>query len=287
VSPVPSTPKLSQLPPTPFELTELLASMPADTVLGPHTSGQLWGLWLPRFEGVEVCTPAGANGSSRTTAVQRLAVTSHRFRMPDGAVVNRGGLPILTVEYTWLYLARPLGIPDLIAAGDSALRCGATMASLTAAVDSAPNLPGIRKARLALKHLDADSRSRPESRVRAAIVLVGLPKPTVNKAIHDAHGGWLAEPDLHYKEGRIALEYNGVGAHEGRTEADAVRMIDIQRAGWETRVYTTPFAFQRLSEVPVEVHALLRARAPQLLTKRLRDRQAAFAYDRRRRISRG
>ena len=60
-------------------------------------------------------------------------------------------------------------------------------------------------------------------------------------------GGWLAEPDLHYAQARLALEYNGAEhASLARMRKDSVRLLDLQRAGWEVRTYTAVHAFSRL-----------------------------------------
>jgi hypothetical protein len=110
--------------------------------------------------------------------------------------------------------------------------------------------------------------SRPESRIRGAIVLAGLPEPEVNREIHDEHGQWLAEPDLHYKEARLAVEYNGADhAKVERMGKYSVRLLDVQRSDWTVRTYTAVQAFHRLDEVAAEVRHLLHRLAPDLLTR--------------------
>jgi hypothetical protein len=230
-------------------------------------------LWIPPFHGLEICRPAGATGSPYTTNVHRHSVVAHRFRLPEDRVTSCFGLPVTTIEQTWLMLASVLDIYDLIAAGDRALTRGASPETLAAVIASSPPIRGIRAARRALPHLDADSCSRPESRIRAVIVLAGLPKPAVNKPVFDGYGQWLAEPDLHYKEGRIALEYNGAD-HAGvqRIRKDGTRLLALQRAGWEVRTYTAPQAFRQLHEVVDDVLGLITVRAPELLSRRLAHR---------------
>jgi hypothetical protein len=245
---------------------DALASMSPHAVLSYRSAAQLWGLWIPRFDGIEVTTPATSRGSSRTTGVQRRAVIAHRRLTDDGDITVQFGLPTYTIERTWLDLAAVLDLPDLIAAGDSALRAGADHAELIARAERMRGVRGAVAARRAVPLLDARSRSRPESRIRAGIVLSGLPKPEVNRPIFDADGGWLAEPDLHYRRAKLAIEFNGAD-HEGLAQMrkDSVRTRGLDRADWKILVYTAPHAFGRLREVADDVYRDLCRRDPELL----------------------
>ncbi|MGN6609324.1 MAG: hypothetical protein ACTHMS_20215 [Jatrophihabitans sp.] len=276
----------SYLPPSTADLARDLASMPDDTVLTHRTSGQRHGLWLPAFERVEVSTPANVRGSRYTTSVQRRDVIAHRLQIDPSQIVVVAGLPMTTIEQTWVHLAAVLDIYDLIAAGDSALRLGASLDTMTELVRRAGRRPGVPRAREALKHLDARSKSRPESRIRAAIVLAGLPKPDVNKTVYDHNGDWLGEADLSYEEATTALEYNGA-VHDAQRVKDSVKLLGFNRAKWAVRIYTAPHAFVRMHEVVSDVRQLLSERAPHLLAQhyRVQDR-VTNGQDRRRRISR-
>jgi hypothetical protein len=87
-------------------LAEALASMPPGTVVSHRTAALLWGIWIPRFEGVEVTTPATHRGSRYTTSVQRLTVIAHRrIVVPDEDIVDLVGLPVTSPARTWLDLA--------------------------------------------------------------------------------------------------------------------------------------------------------------------------------------
>lgn len=253
-------------PPDVGELAAAVARIAPSAVLSHRSAAQLWGLWIPQFTGVEVTTPAGIRGSPYTTSVQRRDVVAHRRITPPADITELHGLPVTTLERTWLDLSALLGIHDLIAAGDAALRSGASADELAERVARAHRLRGIARARRAVPLLDGRSRSRPESRIRAAIRLAGLPAPRVNRAIYDEHGQWLGEPDLHYEEARLAIEYNGAGhASERKMRKDSVRTLDFQRAAWKVLVYTAPHAFERLDEVVSDVYAELLGRAPHLL----------------------
>lgn len=220
-------------------LADVLASLPPDAVLSHRSAAQVWGLWIAKFDGVEVTSPATERGSRYTTGVQRRSVIAHRRQLPPHHVTSHLGLALTTMERTWLDLASLCDIHDLVAAGDSALRAGAKIGALGQIVADARRIRGLVRSRAAVPVLDAGSRSRPESRIRGALVLAGLPRPRVNEAVRDKHHGWLAEPDLHYPEARVALEYNGADhASLDRMRKDSTRLLDLQRAGWEVRTYT-------------------------------------------------
>jgi hypothetical protein len=61
----------------------------------------------------------------------------------------------------------------------------------------------------------------------------GLPMPEVNRPIYSADGEWLAEPDLHYKRARLALEYNGADhAAVRRMRSDITRNVSVLGGNW-------------------------------------------------------
>lgn len=265
-------------------LAEVLASLPEDAVLSHRSAAGVWGLWIPTFDGVEITSPAGDRGSRYTTGVQRRSVIAHRRLLAPDQVTSHLGLPVTTIARTWLDLAPLYDVYDLVAAGDSALRAGTSAAELGRLACDAHRLRGLVRARIAAPVLDARSRSRPESRIRSALVLAGLPSPYVNEAIYDVHHGWLAEPDLHYLEARLALEYNGAAhASVDQMRKDSTRLLDLQRAGWHVRTYTAAYAFRRLDDVVADVRDLLRRRAPHLLAATALDRRVTYVGDQRRR----
>lgn len=243
-----------------------LDSMPGNAVLSHRSAAVVWGLWIPPFGDVEVTTPARAAGSRYTTSVQRMAVVAHRRILPPEDVTVRHGLLVTDLVRTWLDLAPLLDVYDLVAAGDRALQLGAPLPDLLQRCGALKRLRGIRRCRTAASVLHPDSRSRPESRIRAALMLAGLPVPEVNRPIFDEYGQWLAEPDLHYKAARLAIEYNGSDhATLERMRKDATRTLDMQRADWLVRIYTAIDAFQRLDGVVADTREILARRAPELL----------------------
>jgi len=252
--------------PTLRVLADALERVSPAAVLSHRSAAQVWGLWIPGFDGIEVTTPATERGSRYTTGVQRRSIVAHRRILSAEDLTTRSGLPVTSLARTWLDLAPLLDVHDLVAAGDSALRLGASKQDLAERARCAFRTRGAIRARQAAPLLNGRSKSRPESRIRAGIVLGGLPEPRVNEAVHDRHGGWLAEPDLHYEEARLAIEFNGaVHADVRRQRKDSIRTLGLQREDWHVLVYTTPHAFGRLHEVVHDVYVNLLRRAPGFL----------------------
>lgn len=210
------------------------------------------------------------------TRTKRPEFRAHRFKLAaaDRAVVD--GLPIMCVARTWVDLATTFSVPDLVAAGDSALRGGTALDELADAVRRCALLRGIRRARAALPLLDGRSRSRPESHLRVAISGSDMPRFEVNAAIYRDEGGWLGEPDLSLADAKLALEYQGEDhASLERMRKDITRGRDIRADGWLCLYYGPAEVFGRPWTIRPEVHAEIAHRAPHLLRGRASRRVAA------------
>src|SRR5436305_6493632 len=131
--------------PDPMILAAALAGAPPGTVLSHRSAAQVFGLWIPSFEGIEVTTTATWRGSRYTTAVQRRSVVAHRRVLDVSDTTLQHGLPVTCVGRTWLDLAPLLDIYDLVAAGDSALRIGCLPTELAQRVARSGRLPGVRR----------------------------------------------------------------------------------------------------------------------------------------------
>ena len=196
----------------------LLTALPAGSVLSGRTAAALHGLWLAAGgDDVDVTVPV--EGGPRPAAPRRRGVSAHRRRLGAGDRTERAGIPVTSLARTWLDLAGELVLPDLVAAGDSALRAAAEQVELAARVACCGPRRGVRLARRALPLLDPRSRSRPESHLRVALAAAGLPAPLVNEAVYGEHGDWLAEPDLAYPVARLAVEYQGADARRPGPDA--------------------------------------------------------------------
>lgn len=245
----------------------ILNAVTTDSTIVLTTAAQLRGLWLPILpEDVHVATTEFGVRGRAMTRTRRPEFVAHRYQLTasDREVVF--GIPVPTLPVLWVQLARVLSLPDLVAAGDSALRMGTSFDDLKAVVARFTGYRGARLARGALPLLDSRSESRPESHLRLAVAGPDLPVFDVNVNVYRRDGGWLARPDLSLEAARLALEYQGEEhGTVSRMRKDLTRFADLRREGWLVLPYGPVEVFGRPDEIHAEVRVEVRRRAPQLL----------------------
>jgi hypothetical protein len=249
----------------------ILETSPDNTVIASVTAAQLHGLWLPDRLGprIHVATTTPSTAGRLMTRSQRPELYAHRFQVRPEDIVMVDGLPTTSLARTWRDLAMVLGLGDLVAAGDSALRSGATPDDLTDVIKASSQHHGSKRARTAVHLLNARSRSRPESHLRVAISAPDMPQFQVNQAVYRDEGGWLAEPDLSLPEAKLALEYQGKDHAElTRMRKDITRSVDMRRDEWVVLPYGPVEVFKQPWLIKPEVRGLIRVRAPHLLGRR-------------------
>jgi hypothetical protein len=244
----------------------VVGASPDGTVVAGVTAAQLHGLWLPDLgtRPIELILRNDAPVPEAHSGSRRRELRGRRRRLHPDELVLLGGLPITSIERTWMDLAEYLGLADLIAAGDSALRSGVSALDLRRVIGRAVHRRGVVRARAAVPLLNARSRSRPESHLRYTVVSGGLPEPAVNEPIFNAEGEWLAEPDLSYDDVKLALEYNGaLHGTAQRMRRDITRAVDIaSRGGWRTVTFGPAEVFGRPDQVVSLVRELRRLGGP-------------------------
>jgi len=91
---------------------------------------------------------------------------------------------------------------------------------------------GSRRARRAFELVDGRSESPPESWVRVACALAGLPAPVPQYEVVEG-GTWLARVDLAWPDERLIVEYEGAYHFDGlQLVRDDVRIERLIAAGW-------------------------------------------------------
>lgn len=179
-----------------------------------------------------------------TMAIPRRAgVVGHRGQFFDDEITTLNGLLITSRARTWLDCARKMDIDEITVVADHLLRIPrpefegrslphCTMDELEEMLDRHWGTPGIRKARLALEQACVGADSAPETRLRLALKWAGLPTAEVNVAT-ELSPGVVRQPDLTYREQRVAVEYEGEGhSDQEQIVRDITREEDFSRAGW-------------------------------------------------------
>lgn len=159
--------------------------LPDGSVLSHHTAAQLRGLPVPTCHQIHATVPP-------TCRAPRVGgVSIHRG---SGDAVRRDGRLLSTPAENFLELAETLTLVDLVILGDAMVRQGfVTCEELVRAVASTTRRRGIRTARRAAALVRPRVDSPMETRVRLLIVFAGLPEPTTNLVVRDAHGGWIGQ----------------------------------------------------------------------------------------------
>lgn len=202
-----------------------------DACLWGPTAAFLLGLPIPyRLEStdVHVMVPEG------TPRMRRPGVVARQADVTPDEVTHVDGLAVTSAARTYTDIAWHLSIPDIVAVGDVVLRDhAASLEMLRRVVSRRLRYAGKVKAREALPLLNARSWSPQESRLRAHILLAGMPEPEVNGVITDDRGMFLACCDLVFREFKVVVEYDGaVHADPEQRRKDAARRSLLRQHGW-------------------------------------------------------
>jgi hypothetical protein len=203
--------------------------MPAGAALGGRSAAAALGAPAPSYaDPVTVVLPPPLKWTGpKGVRVHRTDVEEeHLVRSLDDLVVTS---PLRTA---W-DLAVLETVPTAVGVLDAMLRLGrVTEGQLRGLPDSSAGRWGRQRVERALDHVDARSESPPESWVRVACALAGLPAPVPQ--FHVVHEGtWLARVDLAWPEARVVVEYEGEHHFDGvQIIRDDARLGRLVAAGW-------------------------------------------------------
>jgi len=212
--------------------------LPEDVALSHWAA--LWALGLdvlPRgrdnVDVVDVTVPRGRHLASRP------GVRPHCALLPDSELCEIDGLLVVSAARAFVDVARSFGLVEGVAAGDAALRCGATTLPLIAeAITAAAGLRRITVARAAVPHLEPRSESLMESRLRVGFVLAGGPRLRAQVDLYDENGGHCGRADLFL--GGVVVEYDGREARleRSRFTSDRRRGNSLANLALEVRRFS-------------------------------------------------
>ncbi|MEV6912272.1 DUF559 domain-containing protein [Amycolatopsis sp. NPDC051071] len=218
--------------PTRAQAALLAVGRPA--VLSGATSLYLHGISAADDTAVHLTVPYSRRVKSR----QGLVV--HRAEFQPSDVLELDGLPVFSLDRA---LADQLCDGDkrtAFAALEEALhnlapeQRGILHTNVRDRIIDRHDRRGIHRAQMLLALATGEAESPAESVLRLIVVEAGLPVPVAQYEIGTVDGRKLYVLDLAWPELRIALEYDGYAAHEGRQDYDAERDARMAARGWIT-----------------------------------------------------
>lgn len=237
------------------------------------TSALIWNLPIPIdarvLQQIEVGVETGA------PLPRRVGVQGRRFVPRLTRVVRKDGIPTLDPPSIWATLGPRLDLPARVALGDAIVhrpRIGGDRgpvprpahATLDQLVAISEQRGRVGKVKLfeALPLLRTGSASAPESHLRLALVMAGLPEPSLDVDIYHANGRYLGTTECAYPMLKIALEYEG-DHHRTVTQQwnrDIQKYQDYEEAGWKIIRITATMLYRRRREITSQIRRAMLAR---------------------------
>jgi very-short-patch-repair endonuclease len=212
----------------------LKTRLPAGAAFSHATAATLLGLPLPpRFRDelhIHVAVPA----PTRAPRIRR--VVGHQLTLDAADIASVDGIPVTGPCRTWADFAPLLDVAELVALGDAIVDHRSPLGSIAdvqRAVAALAGRGGAKTARDAAGLIHDRSESPQESMLRVALVRAGLPRLEVNESLYDAHGAFLARPDLRFPDFRTIVEYEGDHHRTDRRQwrRDLTRTAKLQQHG--------------------------------------------------------
>jgi hypothetical protein len=203
-----------------------------EAVLTSHTALRLHGCTAADLGPIHVLVPVERRLRSRADlAVHRAPVAPADVEEILGMRVQRL-IPTLT-EFICRERPRPaLACLDQALAAvapDDRLDMRARIARLLYA---RADIRGTRRATMVLELATGLPESPIESWIVVILAEAGIAAPVLQYSVRDLAGHERYRLDFAWPELKVALEYDGYEAHEGRAELDRARDEDLRRRGW-------------------------------------------------------
>ncbi|MBB5967313.1 hypothetical protein [Planomonospora venezuelensis] len=201
--------------------------LPRSAVFCGLTAARLYGVPVPEHDTLHVALAPVLGTRPRIRGVQPHAHAHWRpaeLRFLNGLLVPRP-------EPLFAELAGLLSRIELIIAGDHLTRSWTTPVAIGAWLAAARGCKGLPAARAALPHLEPETYSPMETRLRMLLVDGGLPRPLANAHVLDETGQRIAQPDLYYPQARLTIDYDGAhhdrDPRQVRQDRDTMRLLAL------------------------------------------------------------
>lgn len=223
-------------------LTALHRLYGRDTVFAGRTAAWLLGISATAIDPVEIIVRPDSGMRSR----RRLSVRRATLKVTE--VVTVRGLPATSALRTLSDLCPRVMGAEALALIDAALRLRLT--DRDALIASAS--PYLRM----LAPLAEPAESPMETRLRWLLIKAGLPRPDVQKPLHDADGRFVGRGDLFYPAAGLVIEFDGEN-HRARLVEDNRRQNLIVKAGYFLLRFTAADIHNRPEAVVAQVRDVI------------------------------
>lgn len=203
-----------------------------DAVLTSHTAARMYGCDAADDAPVHVLLPY------RRRLRSRPGMVVHHGAWAPSRIEVLHGLPVLALEHSLAEMLCRVRPSIAFACLEQALAMQAAdrrprFKSLVAeCVLARADKRGYRRATTLLELATGLTESPAESRLMVDIIEAGIPDPVPQFSVLGLDGRERYRLDFAWPEQRIALEYDGYAAHEGRESYDLERERDLTRRGW-------------------------------------------------------
>lgn len=167
----------------------------------------------------------------------RAGLIVHHGREFADDIVELDGLRVIALDRVIADLLCTLPAPDALAVTDEALGLAGDDGTVfrkqvALCIERRLDPRGTVRAAGLLDLASEGVDSPAESWIRLMLVEQGVPLPEVNWPITNLDGRLRYRLDLAWPQLRVALEYDGFAAHEGREAEDRARRADLEARGW-------------------------------------------------------
>jgi len=227
--------------------------LPHDAVFARATAAWIHGLDLDPTSPVEIVVPPNS------TARSRPGLGVRRREIESAEVDTIKGLRATKVHRTLTDLSLQWPAVEALVAIDMAVRAKLTdPVSLWRHAQTAKGCAGAGRLR-PLVPLAAPAESPMETRLRWLLIQAGLPRPEVQRELHDASGRFVGRADLYYPAARLVIEYDGAN-HRERLVSDDRRQNLLMAASYQVLRFTAADMHQQPQVIAAQVRGALAGR---------------------------
>lgn len=186
------------------------------------------------------CEPIEATIARDVSVRARGGIRLRRALLPEEEVVIEGGFRVTNGLRTARDLGSRRDLTESVVAIDMAVHAGLVdLASLASWVNCNSGAKGVKRLRRAIELANPLAESPMETRLRLELVTAGLPDPSVQVELRDAHGDFIGRVDMYYPDTRLVIEYDGKD-HKERLVEDLRRQNALINSGYHVLRFTAP-----------------------------------------------